>query len=345
MGLLGPFTGPAAAFGQEMLKAAQLALDETNGSGGIDGKRLAIDQADDKSDPSSASAAAQKLAADAAVAVIGPAISASAVAAEAALNQAKLVTIVPNANDPRITDAGLPFIFRASGRWDQEPPLLADEALKSGNKVALLADKSSYGQLLAGGMRQALSKAGVTPVSDESVDNGTKDFGAVTTGIKASASGAPNALFYGGYASEGAAVAKAARAAGLEGTLLMGDAGQDQALITAGGTAVEGMVLAYPPDPKQASSATAFLDAYKKRYGTPASLYAITTYDATRLLVDAIRRAGNTDPEALRQAVSGTRDFGGVYWGKMSFDVKADLQTRTYALWTVRGGKFQQLPG
>jgi len=326
-----------------MLKGAQIALDEANGTGGVDGKRLALDQGDDKADPAAAPAVAQKLAADGVAAVVGPATSGPAVAAATTLNQAKVPMITPTANDPKITSSQPPYVLRATGRWDQEPPLLAEQLLKqpSTAKVALVADKSSYGQVLAAGMRQALSKGGALPVAEETVESGTKDFAAVVSKVKAQAAGS---VFYGGYAAEGAALAKALRASGVQPTLAMGDAAEDQTLISTGGAAVEGLLLAYPPDPKQVPSAAAFLDAYKRRYGTAASLYALSTYDTVRLLADALRRGG-TDAEALRKAISGTRDFNGVYWGKMSFDGSGDLQARTYTLWTVRNGKFEQVAG
>jgi branched-chain amino acid transport system substrate-binding protein len=337
---MAPFSGLAAAFGQEMLKGGQMALDEANGAGGIGGRRVLFDQADDKAEASAAPAAAQKLISDGVAAVVGPATSASALAAEASLNQAKLPTITPSANDPRITDQALPFIFRAAGRWDQEPPLLADFLLKqpATAKVAVVADKSEYGQTLASGMRQALAKANAQPLADETVDSGAKDLGPLVAKLKAQS---PGAVFYAGYAADGGALAKALRAAGVQAALAMGDAAEDQALIASGGPAAEGLTFAYPPDPKQTATAAAVLDAYKRRYGTAASLYAISTYDTVRLVLDALRRAGSTDGEAVRQALAAS-DFNGAYWGKMSFDAKGDPRARTYTLWTVRGGRFEE---
>jgi branched-chain amino acid transport system substrate-binding protein len=341
LGLLAPFSGLAAAFGQDMLKGGQMALDDANGAGGVAGKRVLFDQADDKADAAAAPAAAQKLIADGVAAVVGPATSGSALAAEGSLNQAKLPTITPSANDPHITDQALPFIFRAAGRWDQEPPLIAGFLLKqpATAKIALVADKSDYGQTLATAMRQALAKANAKPVADETVDAGTKDFAPLIAKLKAQA---PGAVFYAGYAADGGALAKALRAAGMQAALVMGDAAQDQALLASGGAAVEGLTFAYPPDPKQIPSAAALLDAYKRRYGTAASLYALSTYDTVRLLLDALRRAGSTDGDAVRQDVAAS-DVAGSYWGKLSFDAKGDLRAPAYALWTVRGGKFEQV--
>lgn len=340
LGLMGPFSGAAASFGQEMLKAAQMAIDEANAGGGLNGRRLTLDQGDDKADPSGAPAVAQKLVADGAPAAVGPATSGSALAAAPAFNQANVPMITPTASDPRITEQGLPFVFRATGRWDQEPPLIAARLRSQAAtaKVALVSDKSAYGQLLAAGMRQALSSAGVAPVAEESVEGEAKDFEPVVAKVKAQGAGS---VFYGGYAPEGAALAKALRAAGWQGQIAMGDAAEDQALITAGGQAVEGLLLAYALDPRQTGAAS-FLDGFKRRYGTAASLYAVSTYDAVRLALDALRRADKVDGEAVRRALA-ERDFPGVYWGRMRFDAKGDLQATTYALWQVRGGRFQQL--
>src|SRR5581483_3592434 len=164
IGLMAPFSGVASGFGQDMLKGAQMALDEANARGSS--QRLALDQGDDAADPAAAPAVAQKLVGDGVIAVVGPATSASALAAGQAFNQAKLPAITPAANDPRITDAGLSFVFRAAGRWDQEPAVLTP-AMKG--KVALIADKSPYGTTLAAAMRQALGSQ--KPVLDETVDS------------------------------------------------------------------------------------------------------------------------------------------------------------------------------
>ncbi|HLY67418.1 MAG TPA: branched-chain amino acid ABC transporter substrate-binding protein [Chloroflexota bacterium] len=342
IGLLAPFSGSAAAFGQDMLKGAQMAVDEANGAGGVNAKRLAIDQGDDKADASVAPDTAKKLITDGVFAAIGPATSGSALAAEAAFSQAKVPMLTPSASDPRVTDAAAAgtFVFRTTGRWDQEPLLIADYLLKQpASKIALIGDKSAYGQLLAAGMRQALSKAGQQPVADETVDSGTKDFGPLAAKIKPQA---PTGVFYGGYAMDGAALAKALKAVNLQATLAMGDAGIDQALLTAAGSAAVGMVFAYAPDPQQVASASSFLDGYKRRYGVPASQYAISTYDTARLVLDAARRAGSFDADPVRQAIAAPSGFTGAYWGPVSFDDKGDLQAQTYALWTVKDGRFMQ---
>ncbi|MBV9121561.1 MAG: branched-chain amino acid ABC transporter substrate-binding protein [Chloroflexi bacterium] len=441
IGLIGPFSGIAAAFGQDMLKGAQMAIDAANASSDFNGKRLAIDQADDRADPSSSPAAARKLIADGVVVAVGPATSASALAAEGLLNQAKIPMIAPAAGDPRITDQSLPFVFRTAGRWDQEPAVIATSLLRNAKIAALVADKSPYGQVLATAMRTEMSKAGLRPVLDESVDSGTKDFApivskfrpllapastapssaasrqasadipfaqltsvspssGVTPNASRSASAGPSAsggaatsappavaaspssqaaaatastaastapasptpppasptpaapfpqqtaaVFYAGYAAEGGALARQLRDAGITSTIGLPDAGEDQALIAAAGAAADGAILAYPPEPSSIATAAQFLTDYKKRYGTAASLYALETYDAVRLALDAIKRAGGSDGEAVRQSLVATRDFNGVYWGKMSFDARGDLQGTTYVGWTVKAGKFTPLSG
>jgi branched-chain amino acid transport system substrate-binding protein len=342
VGLIGPISGAAAAFGQDMLKGAQMALDEANAAGNLNGKKLTLDQGDDKADPATAGDVAKKLVGDGVVAVIGPATSPAALAVESVFNDAKVPMLTPSANDPRITDQNLKFVFRLAGRWDQEPPLLVDALTKQtpNAKIALVAGKSAYGQALAGALRQSLATAGQQPVADESIDAGTKDFAPLASKLKPLA---PSAVFYAGYAADGGALVKALRAGGLQTTFAMGDAGQDQALIGQAGQAAEGMLLAYPPDPKQVASAGAFLDAFKRRYGTTASRYAVSSYDTARLLAEAIRRTnGGSEHDALQSAISSASGVSGVYWGKMSFDAKGDLQAKTYVLWTVHGGKFEQ---
>ena len=327
VGLMAPFSGVASGFGLDMLKGAQMAVDEANGSGG---KRLAIDQGDDMADPTVAANVAQKLTGDGVVAVVGPATSASALAVGQAFNQAKIPSITPASNDPRITDQGLTFLFRASGRWDEEPAALANAI--GASKTALIADKSTYGQALAAAERQTLGSN--RPVVDEAVDSGTKDWTAIVDKVRA---GSPDALLFAGYGQDGGGLAKALASAGVKPKLFMGDAAQDQALLTVGGSDVDGLQFVAAPDPSKA--APAFADAFKKRYGTPASAYAASTYDTVRLLADALRRANGAGGDGLRSALAASQ-FAGAYWGKMTFDTKGDLQSKTYVLWSVTGGKF-----
>lgn len=344
IGLAGSFTGAGTLFGREMLKGAETAIDEANARGGVLGRKLVLDQGDDKTDPEGAAAAARKLLADGVAAVVGPALSAEALSAAPILDAGRIPMITPNANDPRLTDRGLRFVFRASGRWDQQGPLLLDHIVKDRGKtkVAVIADKSAYGQVLAGAYRQALSKAGLTAVLDDSIDAGAKDYAAETAKVKAQQA---EAVLYGGYAAEAAVLARELGAA-IPGIVFgLGDAGQDQAFIEGAGAAAAGTVLAFPPNARQVDGTTQFLDAFKRKYGTEASLFAISTYDSVNLLVDALKRAGSTDGEALRAALASTVDFGGLYWKRMSFDLKGDLQAPGYVLWTVRAGRFEQLAG
>ncbi|MHB8621086.1 MAG: branched-chain amino acid ABC transporter substrate-binding protein, partial [Chloroflexota bacterium] len=254
IGLAAPFSGLAADFGAEMLKGARIAVDEVNRSGGINGRPLALDQADDKGDPAWARAAAKKLVADHVLAVIGPATSAAALAEAPVYERARVPMITPSANDPALTDAGLRFIFRAAGRWDQEPPLLEHYLVHTLGKqhIALVADSSGYGQLMAAAMRQALSADDLTPVVDQTVPVAARDDSAIVASIKAKQAGA---VFFGGYYPQVGLLARQLRSAGVEVPLALTDAAQDQALVAEAGPAANGAVLAFPPDASRLRSA------------------------------------------------------------------------------------------
>jgi branched-chain amino acid transport system substrate-binding protein len=340
---MAPFSGQAAAFGQDMLQGAQLAIDDANAADRLGGKRLVLDQGDDKADPTQAPAVARKLVADGVAGVVGTATSATTLAAVQTFDQAKVPLIAPMAGDPAVTDQKLPFVFRATGRWDQEGPVLASAVLGQSKQVAILSDKAAYGQTIATAVNGALGAAGVQPLLSLPVDSGTQaadEFGGIiNTRLKPSA---PGAVVYAGYAAEAGALAKQLSAAGLNVTLALDDAALDQAFLKAAGGAAEGALVAFPPDPAKVPSAAQVLAAYKQRFGTAASLYAVSTYDSVRLLADALVRAGATDGDSVQKALAGTSGFSGAYWGPMTFDAKHDLQGKTYVIWTVRGGKFEQ---
>ncbi len=343
LGLSAPFTGAASAFGQEMLRGAETAADEVNATGGVLGKQLVIDQGDDKADPLAAAAAAQKLIGDGAIGVVGPATSAAAIAASTVYEQAGMPMISPTANDPKLTDRGQRFVFRATGRWDQEPALIADYLLRTAkkSKIAIVADPSNYGQLMATGLKQALAASNMTPVLNETIDPTTREFGPLATRIKAAGA---DGLFYGGYFNDAGNLVKQLGAAGLQLQVTSDDAVQDQGFVSQAGDAGNGTVLPSAPDLASVGSTTTFLANYKRAYGINASIYAVATYDSVKLLADAVNRAGSTNGEAIRQALSSTSTFSGIYLGKVSFDSKGDLQGKPWVLWSVQGGKFQQMP-
>lgn len=326
-----------------MLRGAETAADEVNAAGGVLGKQLVIDQGDDKANPLAAAAAAQKLIGDGAIAVIGPATSAAAIAASTVLDQAGLPMISPTANDPKLTDRGQRFVFRLTGRWDQEPALIVDYLTRTAKKtkIAIVADPSNYGQLMASGMKQALATANLTPVLNETIDPTAKDFGPLATRMKAAGT---DALFYGGFFSDAGNLVKQLATAGLQLQITSDDAVQDQGFVSQAGDAANGTVLPYAPDVAATGSTTTFLANYKQVHGTNASIYAVATYDSVKLMADAVNRAGSTNGDAIRQALAATNDFTGIYVGRVSFDAKGDLQGKPWVLWSVQNGKFQQMP-
>ncbi|MBV8085911.1 MAG: branched-chain amino acid ABC transporter substrate-binding protein [Chloroflexi bacterium] len=339
---MAPFSGQAAAFGHDMLQGAQLAIDDANAANQLGGKRLVLDQADDKADPTQAPTMARKLISDGVAGVVGTATSATTLAAEQTFDQAKVPLVAPMAGDPAVTEQRLAYVFRAIGRWDQEGPVLANAISGRTKQVAIISDQAAYGQTVATAVNSALGSAGIQPSLNMTVDSGTQDFGSlITTKLKPQP---PGAVFYGGYAAEAGALAKQLANAGLRPTLALDDASLDQAFLKAAGAAAEGALLAFPPDPAKVASAAPVLAAYKQRFGTTASLYALSTYDSVRLVADALARSGSTDGSAIQQALATTSTFSGAYWGPMTFDAKHDLQAKTYVLWTVKAGKFEQLP-
>lgn len=337
---MAPFSGQAAAFGQEMLRGARMAIDQANAAGGIGGQTISLVRDDSRGDPHAAVQVARSLLGQGVVAVVGPATSAVALAAEGVFEGARVPMITPSANDPAVTASGARYVFRAAGNWDQEPAVLF-KALTRGSSpgsVALVSDGSHYGQALAAAVDQTLAESQAKPVLERTISQ-KADISGLTPDLK---SLAPNAVFYAGFAKRGAELARAMSQAGVHARLLMGDAAEDQALIAGAGSSADGILIASPPEARAVSTAAGFLASYTRRYQTSPSLYAISTYDATRLLLSAMRKTeGNR--AGLRKALS-AMTFRGAYWGRMSFDASGQLQGATYVPWTVKGGKFQPLP-
>ncbi|MHB8618469.1 MAG: branched-chain amino acid ABC transporter substrate-binding protein [Chloroflexota bacterium] len=343
LGFAGPLTGDAAQFGQQMLNAMKIVVDQANAKGGVLGKKIVIDAGDDKNDPTQAVSVANKLVADKVVGVIGDVTSGPSIAASAVYNEAKIPMISPAATSPKLTEQGFKYVFRSNGRDDQQGPIIARYMLNTlkKKKIAIINDKSAYGQGLAESIRSTLQAAGAKPVAFEGVNGTDKDFSAVLTKIKPLN---PDVVFFGGYYTQGGLLVKQMRDLGIQAQFMMGDGAQDNTLIKIAGPAANGMLFTFGPDVNKVPAAQAFLKTYKRKYGTVA-LYAIYSVDPTNVMIDAIKRAGSANGSKIRDAIASTKNFKGVYWSSISFDSKGDLQAPAYVMWTVKNEKFAQLPG
>ena len=245
-------------------------------------------------------------------AVVGEPSSSKTLEAAPIAQAAKVPLIATGATNPKVTQTG-DYVFRVCFIDDFQGEVIARivlEKLKK-TKVAFLTDvKQDYSVGLTKFAGDYLTQHGGTIVKKQSYSSGDKDFRAQLTDIK---SANPDVIIITGYYPEAALIAKEARQFGIKSIFVGGDGWDDPALISIGGKAVED---SYYSNHFSADAKTpivqAFVQKYEEKYGRDPTVDAALGYDAFKLLVDAIKRAGGTDPEKLRQAIADTKGFEGV---------------------------------
>jgi branched-chain amino acid transport system substrate-binding protein len=335
IGLAGPMSGDQSKMGIDEKNGTELAVSEWNEKGGVLGKKISLLVEDDQHDPKQAVAVANKLVNSGAVGVIGHWNSGSSIPASDVYHQAGIPMITPASTNPQLTERGYDNVFRVCGRDDQQGKVAAGFVLshKEFKKIAVLHDKTFYGQGLADEFKKNLSGQGEI-VYFSGIAQGEKDFRGVLTTI---AGKNPDIVFFGGIYPEAGQLVTQARELGIKAPFLSGDGTFDQTFIKIAGSAANGTFLTFAADPEQQTEAREVLEKYHAKYGEhgPYSLYA---YDATNALLQAIAKAGTADSKAVTTALRKTQFKGTT--GQIQFDARGDLLVSPYVVWVVKEEKF-----
>ncbi|MDZ5451791.1 ABC transporter substrate-binding protein [Labrys sedimenti] len=321
LGVAGPMTGPNAVFGEQMRKGAEAAAKAINAKGGIAGQRVEIVIADDVSDPRQGVAAANKLASQGVRLVVGHFNSGVTIPASEIYAERGMLMISPSATNPKVTERGLWNVFRVTGRDDRQGSVWADYAARNfkGKRVAILHDKTTYGQGLANSARDAFAQAGFKPVLEAGVDVGEKDYSAIVDRLGKART---DLLLWGGLYTEAALILRQLRERGLKTVLFSGDGliGSDFPAI--GGDAVIGTLMTFPPPPGQNPAAADIIRAAPDL----AEGYGLYTYAAVQVFQQAAAQARTLDPRRMAEAMHGGQPFRTVL-GDIAFDAKGDRTT------------------
>lgn len=333
-----PMTGDSAQFGDMKVKAIQLALDEVNANGGINGAEVKLLVGDDTGNPKEAPNVAQKFAADDKVlAVIGHWNSSCTLAARGIYEAAGIPVITDSVNKA-ITDGSTPHVYRISLTDTAQAKHLAKYAFDKMNKrrVAILYTNNDFGNGLMNDFSQAFKEMGGEVAATETFFEGqSKDFSPQLTKIKTTN---PDLLFIAGYYVETALIAQQSQQVGLSVPMLGTDGISSEELIKLGGTAVEGILFTgfFHPEIKYPGTEE-FVQAFTAKYNKEPDTYAALAYDSAKLILEAISKQG-ASREEIKKYLSGVKDFPGVA-GPISFDSKNDV-TRGIIILTVQNGKI-----
>jgi branched-chain amino acid transport system substrate-binding protein len=340
IGMAGVLTGGDGQIGASMLNGSQIAIDEWNAKGGVLGKQIEPVVLDDEGNPQKAVTVAQSLIDAGVVAVIGHFNSGCTIPASNLYSDAKIVEISPGSTNPTYTDRGLPYAFRVCGRDDQQGAVIATflRAAKKLDKIAILDDKTTYGEGLAKVVNDAFIAKGGTVASMEGVGKDDLDFRANIAVIQGSGA---QALVWGGMYKGGGPLCVQMRQAGLNIPFISDDGCQDQKFVDAVGANPADVYVSFGKDYTTTPAAQAFISAYKKKYNQDVGSYSIYGYDAAEVILTAMDKAQSTDADKVA-AVLKSQPFDTIQ-GTIEFDAKGDLKVADYVIWTVKDGKLQEL--
>ncbi len=342
IGHVGPLTGAIAHLGKDNENGARLALDEANAKGvEIGGAKVKFEMLaeDDQADPKVGTTVAQKLI-DAKVAgIVGHLNSGTTIPASALYNQAGIPMISGSATNPKLTEQGFKNVFRVVGRDDQQGPAVANYLISTMKlkTVAVIDDATAYGEGLANEVEKTLKAAGVKVLPREKGTDKTADWKAVLTKIKGKK---PDAVFYGGMDATGGPLLKQASELGIKATFAYGDGACTDKMAELAGAAAEGLLCSQAGLPVQAANKK-FLDSYKAKFNADPILYAPFTYDAANLLIEAMKKAGSSEPAKYLPELAKI-SFDGAS-GHIEFDEKGDRKDAEMTIFSMKGGKIVPL--
>jgi branched-chain amino acid transport system substrate-binding protein len=338
IGAAGPMTGDQSKMGVDLRNSVELAVSEWNEKGGVLGKKIVLLSADDQADPKQAVSIANKLINQKAVALVGHWNSSCSIPASKYYQDANIVMVSPATTNPQLTLQGFKNVFRVCGTDDQQGKVAAEFVLKTihPKKIAIIHDKTAYGQGLADYFKRALGDR-VQVVYYGGIIQRDPDYKAVLTTIKQSD---PELYFFGGIYPEAGRLVRQAKEIGMNIPMITGDGVYDPTFINIAGASAEGTYVTFGAEPAGLPSAKSFMDKYKAKYGDPGP-YSIYAYDAANIILTALAETRNTDGSKIAEYISKTVFHGA--FGDISFDKNGDVTKAPYVIWQVKGGKFVEI--
>ena len=304
-------TGNVANYGNATLEGLQLAIDEANEAGGINGKKIELVSVDDKSEAAESINAATKLISDDDVKVIvGPATTGLVLAETQTATDAKVPIIAPCATSPEATVENgkvKPYVFRSCFIDPQQGEVMATFAakeLKAKTAVIYVDNSSDYSKNLGKVFKEKFEAAGGKVVMEEAFLQKDQDFKATLTKLKTANA---DVMFVPAYYEEVGKIVKQAREMGINSAILGTDGWDDTKVVDiAGADALNNTFFSTHYSEKDAE-VQGFIEAYKKKYNRAPNVFAALGYDAGKMLVDALKRAGSGDTEKIREALEATK--------------------------------------
>jgi branched-chain amino acid transport system substrate-binding protein len=342
IGLITPLSGDVKTFGESVRNSFLIAVEEANARGGVAGMKITYVIQDDKNDATEAANVANLLVNQERVkAIVGSVTSKATIPVSDIIQSAKIPTISPTATNPKVTVADgkrKDYMFRACFIDPFQGAVMAKfsrETLKGKNAAILFDASNDYSKGIAEVFRDAFRKQGGKVAAFESYGKDDVDFSALLTKVKASGA---DVLFLPDYYNKVGLIAKQVQEKGLKVRMVGPDGWDSPDLVKIAGSAIEGGYFSnhYSPDDKR-PEVVAWVKKYKEKYGQVPDAFGTLAYDATNLLLEAIRKAGSDDPKKIRDALASIKDFKAVS-GKSTLDANGDM-IKSAAILKIEGGR------
>jgi branched-chain amino acid transport system substrate-binding protein len=344
IGFAGPMTGPQAHYGADFQSGVKLAIADMNATKPVIGGKqveFVLDSADDQADPRTGTTVAQKLVDDGIKGMIGhfnsgTTIPASRIYANAGIPEVAMATA------PEYTQQGFKTTFRMMTSDTQQGAVAGTFAAKNlgMKKIAIVDDRTAYGQGLADQFAKAAKAAGATIVDREFTNDKAVDFKGILTKLKAAN---PDLIYYGGADAQAAPMAKQMKSLAIKAPLMGGEMLHTPDFLKIAGAAgdgtyasLAGLPLADMPGGGQ------YVAKYKKTFGTDVETYSPYAYDGTMALLTAMKKANSTDPAKYLPELAKT-NMPGVTTTHLAYDEHGDLKNGGITIYKAENGKWTPL--
>jgi len=344
IGFAGPMTGAQAHYGKDFQNGITLAVEEENATKPVIGGkpvRFVLDAADDQADPRTGTTVAQKLVDDGIKGMLGhfnsgTTIPASRIYANAGIPQIAMATA------PEYTQQGFKTTFRMMTSDTQQGSVAGTFAVKSlgMKKIAIVDDRTAYGQGLADQFEKAAKAAGATIVTREYTNDKAVDFKAILTKLK---SANPDLVYYGGADSQAGPMVKQMKTLGMKSPLMAGEMVKTDTFLKIAGDSANGTVASLAGLPiDEMPGGKDYVARYKKRFNEDVQTYSPYAYDGAMAMFNAMKKANSTDPAKYLPLLADT-SMPAVTTKDLAYDTKGDLKNGGITLYKVVDGKWTTL--
>ncbi len=342
IGFAAPLTGTQSNYGTDMQKGVQLAIDDFNATKPVIGGKpvtFTLDSQDDQADPRTGTTVAQRLIDDGVSGIIGHFNSGTSIPASDLYERAGLPQ-VSMATSPQYTARGYKTTFRLLTSDAQAGRIVGSYAVKTLHykRVAIIDDRTAYGQGIADEFAAAVQKAGGTIIKRDFTNDKALDFSAILTNLKGMN---PDAVFYGGGDAQSSPMIRKMRQLGIKAAFVTGEMSKSPTFLKVGGEAAEGAIVYMGGLPKEKMPGFAgFEQRYKARFKEEVVTYSPYSYDGTIALLTAMKNANSTDPKVYGPYLDKV-SIKGVSAATIAYDPKGDLRDAPVTIYRVDHGAFK----